>query len=151
MGIDKSKPKIVCICTSATFYRQALEIEKELKSVGFKVIVPFTATVMKKTGDYNVSTYKVWQNNPKKYSRKAVLMKNHFKKLVKSDIVLIVNLKKKGLDGYIGGNTLMEMAIAFYYKKPIYILNDVSIDSPNYEEILGVKPVFLKGDLGKIK
>ena len=143
--------KRICICTSASFYRQALEVEKELKDLGFKVAVPSTATVMRKTGDFNVSTYKNWYKDPKNYNRKAYLMKNHFNKIMKSDIVLIVNLKKNGLDGYIGGNTIMELAIAFLNKKPIYILNKVSKQSPNYEEILGVKPKFIDGDLTKIK
>ena len=57
---------------------------------------------------------------------------------------------KNGVKGYIGGNTLMEMGLAFYLKKKIYLLNEVP-ELPYKEEILGVKPIILNGDLSKIK
>lgn len=146
-----SKIKTICICTSASFYKKSLDIEGQLKKHGFKVKMPFTAKVMERTGNYDISHYKIWYKDSKNYNRKAYLMKNHFNKVVKSDTILVVNYRKNGLDGYIGGNTLMEAAIAFYFKKPIYILNNVSRDSPNYEEILGMRPIFIQGDLEKIK
>ena len=37
-----------------------------------------------------------------------------------------------------------------FAEKPIYILNPVFESSPLYEEILGMNPVFLNGDLKKI-
>ena len=77
-------------------------------------------------------------------------MRNHFNKVVRSNAVLVVNLTKDGKEGYIGGNTLMEAAIGFYFKKPIFILNKVPKSYPFYEEILGMQPVFIEGDLTKI-
>jgi hypothetical protein len=61
--------------------------------------------------------------------------------------VLILNYEKHGQANYIGGNVLMEMALAFYQKKPIFILNEAPEDSTFLEEILGVLPVFLHGKL----
>lgn len=87
--------------------------------------------------------YKFWYNNPKLYSIKTKLIKDHFKKIEKSEAILIVNLEKNGQKGYIGGNVLIEMAIAFYLKKKIYVLNEVDNKNPFYEEILAMKPVFL--------
>ena len=66
------------------------------------------------------------------------------------DAVLVLNYEKKGVPGYIGGNTLIEAAGGFHYKKPIYILNPISNDLSFKEEILGMRPVFLNGDLNKI-
>lgn len=142
--------KTITICCSASFYKQALEVQKELQKRGFKVKIPHTANTMKKSGDFNVEHYKTWFKNPKDYAKKAKLMRRHFKKVLECDAILVLNYKKKNMEGYLGGNTLMEMAIAFHHRKPIYVLNPVFETSPLYEEILGMAPVFLNGDVKKI-
>ena len=78
---------------------------------------------------------------------------DHFRKIENSDAVLVVNHGKNGIDGYIGGAVLTEMAIAKYLGKKIFILNEL----PSEEElrhVLEVKltqPIILNGDLKKIK
>jgi len=141
------KIKTITICCSASFYRQALEVQKELQKKGFKVKIPHTANTMGESGDFNVDHYKTWYKHPKDYAKKAKLMRQHFKKVVECDAILVLNYVKKGVQGYIGGNGLMEMALAFHLRKPIYILNPVFENSPLYEEILGMSPIFLHGDL----
>ena len=64
---------------------------------------------------------------------------------------LVLNFAKNGVDGYIGGNVLMEMALAFDYKKPLYVLNPVSAKLPVYEEVLGMQPLFLNGELNNLQ
>lgn len=145
------KKKTIAICSSASFYKEVFDIQKELKNFGFKVIVPLTANTMKKTGDFKVETYKTWMERPEDYKRKAYLTKKHFKEIEKGDVVLILNYKKNGKDGYIGGAVLSEMAIAFYLKKPIYILNPIDEKSSFKEEILGMFPKIINGKLEKIK
>ncbi|MDP3901107.1 MAG: hypothetical protein Q8Q38_02095 [bacterium] len=147
--MEQSK-KTIAICCSASFYKQALEVQEQLRTRGFRVLVPNTANTMKRTGDFKVEHYKTWYKNPADYKRKAKLMRQHFKKVIEADAILVLNYRKKGMEGYVGGNGLMEMAIAFHYKKPIYVLNPVSESSPLYEEILGMGPVFLKGNLNTI-
>jgi hypothetical protein len=71
--------------------------------------------------------------------------------IAKADSVLVLNYQKHGVDNYIGGNVLIEMAIAFYLGKPIYILNDIPQESPFVEEIIGLNPVVLHGSLESIK
>jgi len=82
--------------------------------------------------------------------KKAKLMMKHFSKIEKADAILVVNNKKHGVDGYIGANVLMEMGLAFYYSKPIFILNAVSDDNQFAEEIFGMNPVFLNGNLDRL-
>src|SRR3989344_6762871 len=48
---------------------------------------------------------------------KAAAINNHFEKVEWCEAVVVVNHEKGGVEGYIGGNTLMEMALAFYLKK----------------------------------
>ncbi len=45
----------------------------------------------------------------------------------------------------------MEMVLAFHYKKPIYILHQVSEKLSIIEEVYGMKPIFLDGEISKIK
>lgn len=146
-----NQKKIITLCSSASFYKECLEIEEKLKKMGFKVKVPSTAYRMKKSGDYNVDTYKTWYKDPSHYKAKTKLMKDHFKKALESDAVLIVNKEKNGIEGYIGGNGLMEMALAFHYKKPIFIWDKISPDLNIKEEILGMNPIFINKDLSLIK
>lgn len=144
------KKRVITICCSASFFRQALDVQRELQERGFKVRIPYTANLMQKSGDFNVGHYKTWYKNPRDYTKKARVIRQHFKEVVECDSILMLNYEKKGMQGYIGGNGLMEMALAFHLRKPIYILNPVFESSPLYEEIMGMAPVFLYGDLEKL-
>ncbi|MDP3998834.1 MAG: hypothetical protein Q8P89_04445 [bacterium] len=148
--LKKKRTKKIVLCSSASFYKEVLEIERKLKKLGFKVTVPCTAHTMRKNNNFDVSFYKTWFKDPATYKRKAYFIRHHFRKIIASDAILVVNLKKNGSEGYIGGNLLMEMAIAFHYRKPIFVLNEVLKDSPFYEEILGMAPVFIEANLSKI-
>ncbi len=142
--------KTITICCSASFYRQALEAEEKLKKAGFSVLIPDTAYRMRQTGNFNVSAYKTWYSNDADWDKKTAFMRRHFDKVLKGDVILVLNCEKNGIAGYIGGNVLMEMALAFYLKKPIYILNPIDQKLPLYEEILGTQPTFLNGSLERL-
>ncbi len=142
--------KTIVLCSSAAFYRHVNELADELEKRGFHAVVPLTAERMRASGDYNVDSVKTWYGNPGDYDKKAQLMRGHFDKVAEGDAVLVVNDEKHGVPGYIGPNVLMEMGLAFYLKKPIYVLDDVVPDMPVYEEVLGMGSVILSGDLTKI-
>ncbi|HZJ18407.1 MAG TPA: hypothetical protein VFD45_02200 [Patescibacteria group bacterium] len=142
--------KIITLCSSASHYKDVLDIEKELKKLGFKTRVPKTAKVMKKTNNFDVNFYKTWYKNKKDYIKKTKFILDHFKKIINADSILVVNMEKNGVEGYIGGNVLMEMTIAFHYKKKIFIYNEISEDLQIKEEIYGLKPIFINRDLRKI-
>lgn len=81
---------------------------------------------------------------------------NNFKRIVSKryfDIIadanttalLVVNSDKKGVKNYIGANTFAEIAIAFYFEKKIYLLNDIY--GPYSDELLAWNVIPLKGNL----
>jgi hypothetical protein len=70
---------------------------------------------------------------------KARAIRDHFSKIEWADAIVVVNPEKRGIAGYIGGNTLMEMALAFYLKKPIFLAHAVP-DLGYREEIMGMQP-----------
>jgi hypothetical protein len=142
--------KTVVICSSASFYSEVIKVKKRLESLGLKVKAPLIANKMLKNNNFRVETYKTWYKNPDDYKKKAYLTKKHFSEIKKGDTILVLNYEKGGKHGYIGGAVLCEMAVAFLMKKPIYILNSIDEDSNLKEEIYGMLPIILNGDLGLI-
>jgi len=145
---QNSTKKTITICSSASFYRDVIEVEKELKKMGFKVKIPKTANKMRKSNNFDVSHYKTWYNNKADYKIKRQLMNDHFRKVMEADAIFVLNKKKSGVEGYIGGNGLMEMTIAYHYKKPIFIYDDISDKLNVAEEVYGLNPIFINKDLG---
>jgi hypothetical protein len=137
---------IITICSSANFYKHVVEIEAELEKLGHQVLIPHSARLMKQTGNFNTA-HRTWLQNPKDYHKKTDLIRRHFTEIEKGDVILVVNDEKHGKPNYIGGNVLIEMAIAFYLGKKIYIYNDLPKDTPYDEEIIGMEPTVLKGNL----
>lgn len=146
----KKTKNIIAICASVSFYHEVLEIEKDLEKRGFQVLIPYTATRLKKEKDFDLKTVKSWLSDEEDYGKKANLMRKHFREVEKSDAILVVNLTKKRQRGYIGGNVLIEMALAFYLQKKIFLLRKPNAKSPFYEEIMGVRPIIIDGNLTKI-
>ncbi len=144
----------VAICASTLFYPTAIEVSKKLKTLKIQPKLPWGAIQMIKSKDFNADDYK--NDFEEKgvnggFRIKAKLILNHFRKIRSSDAILVINETKHGHAGYIGGNVLMEMAVAIYDKKPIFILNPVSPKLQYYAEIMGTLPIMLDGDILNIK
>lgn len=139
--------KTIAICSSASFYRQAIEVKSRLEKFGLSVIVPKVALQMEQSGDFDVSHYKTWFADANDYAKKSDFIRSHFMEIAKADAVLVLNYEKHGQANYIGGNVLMEMAVAFYLNKAIFILNLIPENSSFLEELHGMLPTVLNGDL----
>jgi hypothetical protein len=141
----------LAICSSASFYTEAIAFSNKLEKLGINVILPMTAAKMKAEGRENDEAQIDWLDSPIGYHGKSLLIRGHFNDISESDAILVTNYEKHGRQNYIGPNVFMEMAIAFYLGKPIYILNGQPQDSPLIDEILGLEPIFLNGDTKLIK
>ncbi|HUS52360.1 MAG TPA: hypothetical protein VMX77_02735 [Candidatus Bathyarchaeia archaeon] len=139
--------RTITLCSSAQFFRKAIEVGRELEELGFKVILPQTAVMMKRSGNFDVASYKTWFKDKKDYQKKTKLIKDHFKKVEKTEAILVLNEEKEGLPGYIGGNTLMEMGLAFFLQKPIFIYNRIDSRLKFKEEVYGLNPIFINRNL----
>jgi hypothetical protein len=78
-------------------------------------------------------------------------LKTHYKHILESEAVLIVNAEKKGKKNYIGGSVLIEMGQSYVNNKKIFLLYDIPRDSAYLEEIEAMDPICLHGDLNNIK
>lgn len=124
------KKRTVVLCGSMKVKDELLKIKDELEKKNYEVLLPIECM----------------QGLPKEIASRA-----HFNRIQdkKTDIVLIVNATKNGIENYIGPNSFAEIAFAFYFKKNIYLLNDIY--EPYKDEIIGWKVISLKGNLDNIK
>lgn len=148
--VTNVKSPTIVICSSAAFYKHVNDVATELEKAGIRVVVPKTARRMAETGDYDVSHYKTWFGNADDYVKKADYMRTHFDEIAAGSIILVINDEKHGQANYIGPNVLLEMGLAWYQNKPIYILNGMPKNSPFEEEIKGFMPVVLNGNLATL-
>ncbi|HSX30811.1 MAG TPA: nucleoside 2-deoxyribosyltransferase [Candidatus Saccharimonadales bacterium] len=140
----------IVICASFSFYEHVAELADDLLDLGFEPIIPRTARSMKATGDFSKDPLRTATGEFSDYSQKARVMHEHFDEIKVADAILVVNDEKHGQANYIGPNVLMEMGLAFALGKPIYLLNKVPEQSPWLEEIRGLQPEVLRGNLHAI-
>jgi len=126
------------------FAKQMFEIEEVLKNNGHEVYIPKHSERF--TGDDSLK-------NDIQFLIRGDYMQNHFEKIEKSEAILVLNYQKNKIDNYIGGNTLMEMGIAKYLGKKIYLYNNIpSKDVLSYStEIEAVEPIVINNNLELIK
>lgn len=132
----------ISLCGSMTHRSEMTKLISKLEAKGFSVSTP----------DLNTEPVNYGQMNDAKEvaKTKGHFIRRHFANIYNSKVVLVANYEKNGIEGYIGANTLLEMCAGFIYEKTIYILNPIS-NQKNYEEILGLGPILLNGDLTKIE
>jgi hypothetical protein len=144
----------ITICGSIAFYDEMQKIKEELEKKGHVVDLP-PIKVGEKYGkpmsvkDYYEIRKKSGEEVKWVWDLKKDAMLEHFGKVAWSEAILVANYDKNGVEGYIGANTLIEMGVALYLNKPIYLLNKIPEISYE-EEILGMQPIILDGDLNKI-
>lgn len=152
----------ITICGSMVFNGKMEETRDQLQVLGHEVKVPEVALEVPEGFDGGKKPYfgKHIEDNGgmdafpvghEIWSLKEAAIRDHFDKIDWADAILVVNQDKRGITGYVGGNTLIEIGVAFYLRKPIYILNPVSSELLYKQEILGMKPVLLNGNLELIK
>lgn len=139
------KTKTITICGSMTFIKEMEEVENLLKERGFIVFVPKGLELFRK------KVYSFPKGHTEKVAAKIEhdFIRNHFRKIDKSDAVLVLNYTKGRKKNYIGGNTFLEMGYAFGRYKEIYLLNPIPRCSYD-TEIKAMQPTIINEDLSKI-
>ena len=81
---------------------------------------------------------------------KASMIRLQKEKVETNDAVLVLNMEKNGQENYIGGATFLEVFKAFELGKKIYFFNPLP-DNFLKDELLGMGPIIINGDLSLIK
>jgi hypothetical protein len=144
----------ITICGSIAFYKEMEEITGRLIKIGHEIKLPPSRFTDDNGQSISASQYYQIRKTSSSnegwiWDRKEEAMKLHFDKVAWSDAVLVLNYDKNNIAGYVGANTLMEMGLAMYLGKKIYLLNNIPEISYK-EEILGMKPVIISGDLSRM-
>ncbi len=118
---------------------EMLTAKKTLEALGYEIETPNAS----EANAYN-------KLSPEERAKKKDhLIREHLNKISESDAVLIFNGEKNGVSGYIGGNSLMEMAFAYAQGIEIFVLNDAR--TMGYaDEIYGMQPIELDGKVAAI-
>lgn len=130
----------IAVCGSMSHMNKFMEVINQLKSMGFSVSTPDM------TEKFDWSTF----DDDDIRREKGRLVRRHFANISRAKVALVCNYEKNNIEGYIGVNTLMEMACAFAYEKPIYLLNGIPSQNGR-EEIIAMDPIVINGDLAKIE
>ena len=122
--------KNIVLCGSMKVKDKIIEKSQELEKMGYNVLLPIECM---------------------QGIDKIIASRAHMDRVVNPDneIILIINEPKNGIDNYIGANSFAEIAFGFYFKKRVYLLNDIY--EPYKDELIGWGVTPLKGDLSKIK
>lgn len=135
----------IILCGSISNADEILRVKQELEMRGHEVEIPEGVKRAEIRAGVNAS-----------YSEKADikikydLIKGYFEKMKNYDAVLIINSEKNGIKGYIGGNTLIEMAFAHVLNKPLYCLYELP-HMDYLSEMLAMKPMILNGNVDSVK
>jgi len=126
--------KKIVICGSMSLIEKMKDIASKLNLMGYATIFPAEE-------DWSI----IPPEKTSEFKRKVSMQ--HFSEIAKEDThaILVVNDTKKGICNYIGANSFAEIALAFYFGKKIFLLNDVY--SPYEDELFAWGAVPLKGEL----
>jgi len=134
----------ITICGSMQFHHEMAQIQYMLEEAGHMVLVPKDLTILAQNETY-------MDTDEERITTKIEhdFIREHFKKIERSDAIVVLNYEKKSVPGYIGGNTFLEMGHAFGLDKKIYLL--YSVPEMDYSvEMHSMQPVILNGDLQKL-
>jgi hypothetical protein len=130
----------IIVSGSMTASKEMLETEKELVNLGHEVVLPEGTVEFASTGQIESSSQAI--------ANKAHgdLIRGYFNIIESGDALLVVNPKKNGIPGYIGGNVFLEIGFAHALGKKIYIQNPLPTESPYLDELKAMNPIVINGN-----
>lgn len=138
----------IMISGSMTFAHDMLVLEKELQKLGHNVYLPLG--MEPHLAD---STFPDNLKDDLTFCLENDVIRKNFDQLAEMDAILIFNKKKNDIEGYMGVSTLMELGIAYFLKKKLFIFYDI----PHFNkhrfahEVTIMQPTFLHEKLEDIR
>jgi hypothetical protein len=134
----------ITISGSLFFAKEIVELQKKLQKLWHTVYIPS-----------DTEAFLTWAVNDRSHQIELARkwMFDHYNNVTRSDGILVANFEKKNIKGYIWWAVLVEMGIATYLGKKIFILNDIPDEKEirYVQEIQLMLPIIINGDLTKIQ
>jgi hypothetical protein len=134
----------IFICASKHFYNKVADVKEYLEANGHTVTLPnsydnpLREEELKSTSKDDHITWK------------AEMLRKQGEKVEQNDAIVVLNFEKNSQANYIGGATFLEIFKAFELGKKIYLYNPIPT-SILTDELVGINPLILNGDLSKIQ
>jgi hypothetical protein len=136
------------ICGSMSFAKEMRSAQHELEKLGHSVTIPTNTDLHIQdpafVEDLDSNLEHCIENDT---------IRENFKLVAAADGIVVVNYPKNGIDGYVGVSTLMEIGVAHFLEKKIFLLFPI----PHFDEhrwaheVTIMQPVILEGDLRKVR
>ncbi len=132
------------ICGSMQFHREMTRIKRDLTALGHTAYTPSELDNLERNESY-------MESDEDRVNAKIEydFIREHFRKIELADGILVLNFEKKGIPGYVGGNTFLEMGYAFGLGKKIFLLHPVP-QMDYTTEMLAMQPVVISNNLTQI-
>lgn len=103
---------------SMTFAKEMLRTKEELEKLGHEADVPFDV-------EHHVNDEEAIDDLEKnfQYCKENDVIWKGLQQVADADAVLALNLPKNGIPGYIGTSAFMEMGVAHWLRKKIFLLH----------------------------
>ncbi len=138
----------ITICGSSAFRHQMIDYQEKLEEIGHEIIIHPHYVEFVKNGRKDILD-RISKGEHAQVKRENDYIRWYYQAIKGSDAILVLNFKKKGIENYIGGNTLMEIAFAHVLNKKIFLFNPVPEISYS-DEIEAMNSIVINGDLNKI-
>ena len=134
----------IFIACSKHFYNRIPEIQKELELAGHEIALP-------NSYDKPFQEEELKKRNPEEHIKwKAAMLRKDKINIAPNNAILVLNFEKNQQPNYIGGATFLEVYKAWEMEKQVFLYNPI----PNNifkDELIGINPIILNGDLKQIK
>jgi hypothetical protein len=135
----------IIIFGSMTTSKEMLQAKSELEKLGHQVTLPTF------TEDYaKLVTHGEMHRESAQNKIDHDLIRKYYELIKEHDVCLTLNIERKSIPGYIGANSLIEIAFAHVLNKPNYLLNQIP-EMDYKDELVAMRPIVINGDFTKIK
>lgn len=137
----------IAIIGSMKFAKDMVKLKKDLEDLGHEVSIPVGTEPHLTNPDFVENLVENLQ-----FCIEQDVMRENFRQVADNDGIIVLNKRRNEMDGYIGTSALLEMGIAHFLGKKIFLYHP----TPHFNdvrwahEVAIMQPIVINGDLSKI-
>lgn len=132
----------IMLCASMAFSKEMMDAKKCLEKYGHTVKYSHDVEKFVLNGHLKLDF-----DQALRVALEGDSLQEGFEGVAQSDAILVLNYEKNRVRGYIGPSVIMEIGLASFLRKNIYILHEVGREQSCALEVALVKPIYLNGSL----